>query len=111
MQCNFFQQELALPAHAYQHAAVASSSGTCSGVGRDVLKQGGSAVDAAVAVEFCLGVVLCHNTGVGGGGFALVFNKGTGKVSTFNFREKAPLKATRDMLVNTSLSDFQGKHS
>lgn len=86
---------------AYQHAAVATDSATCSQVGVDILKKGGSAVDSAVASTFCLGVVNLHSTGVGGGGFMLYYNA-TSRESTFlDFREVAPLNATVNMFNST----------
>ncbi|KXS17545.1 gamma-glutamyltranspeptidase [Gonapodya prolifera JEL478] len=71
----------------------------CSELGRDVMRQmGGNAVDAAVAVGMCLGVLHPFFSGVGGGGFMTVrLPNGTAKV--INFRERAPKSATLDMYV------------
>ncbi|XP_065831078.1 glutathione hydrolase 1 proenzyme-like [Oscarella lobularis] len=58
----------------YDHAAVASASETCSDIGKDIMKdKNGNAVDAAVAVAICLGVVEFQSSGLGGGGFALYY--------------------------------------
>lgn len=68
-------------------------------IGEDVLKKGGNAVDAAVAVGYALAVVHPAAGNIGGGGFAVVF-MADGTATTLDFREKAPLKATRDMYLD-----------
>ncbi|XP_065176754.1 glutathione hydrolase 1 proenzyme-like [Sycon ciliatum] len=75
--------------------AVSSDSATCARVGNDIMKKGGSAVDSAVAILFCLGVVHPHSSGIGGGGFMLVRNGSN--TTVFNFRETAPSQARFDM--------------
>lgn len=55
-----------------------------------MLEEGGSAVDAAVTAALMLGVVDPFNSGLGGGGFALVYEKASGRVRSFDFRERAP---------------------
>ncbi|MDE1893669.1 MAG: gamma-glutamyltransferase [Xanthomonadaceae bacterium] len=79
-----------------RHAMVASSQHLATLVGVDILKRGGNAVDAAVAVGYALAVVhpCCGN--VGGGGFMVLHLK-DGKNLFLDFREKAPLKATVTM--------------
>ena len=93
----------------YQHAAVAADAATCSQVGVDVLKKGGSAVDAAVASMFCVGVFNLHSTGVGGGGFMVYYNATSRKSTFIDYREVAPGAATVNMFTNAS-SDV-GKES
>jgi gamma-glutamyltranspeptidase/glutathione hydrolase len=62
-----------------------------------MLRLGGNAVDAAVAASFVISVVRPQSTGIGGGGFMLYFDKKTGRTSAYDFRERAPQKATADM--------------
>ena len=69
-------------------------------VGVDILKRGGNAVDAAVAVGFALAVTLPQAGNLGGGGFMLVHMAKSGETVAIDYREKAPLKATRDMFLD-----------
>lgn len=78
---------------------VVSSHYLASQVGNDVLKQGGNAVDAAIATAFALAVTLPSAGNIGGGGF-LVYHGADGYTTSFNFREKAPLAATETMYLN-----------
>jgi len=80
-------------------AMVVSGSGIASDVGRDILRQGGSAVDAAVAVGFALAVVHPEAGNLGGGGF-MVIRLRDGTVQTLDYRETAPAHATRDMYLD-----------
>jgi gamma-glutamyltranspeptidase/glutathione hydrolase len=81
------------------HAMVVSGSEVASAVGRDVLRAGGSAVDAAVAVGFALAVVHPEAGNIGGGGFMLIRRR-DGGVHALDYRETAPARATRDMFVD-----------
>ncbi|CAN6235227.1 unnamed protein product [Urochloa humidicola] len=78
------------------HGAVAADDGRCSRIGRDALRQGGTAVDAAVAAALCLGVVSPASSGVGGGAFMLV-RLADGTAVVYDSRETAPLAASKDM--------------
>jgi gamma-glutamyltranspeptidase/glutathione hydrolase len=78
---------------------VLSSHRLADAVGRSVLDSGGNAVDAAVAVGYALAVVLPAAGNVGGGGFAIIHNAGK-ETAAIDFREKAPLAATRDMYLD-----------
>ena len=69
-------------------------------IGLDILKQGGNAVDAAVAVGFALAVVLPRAGNLGGGGFMIVHMADTKKTKAINYREMAPLESDRDMYLN-----------
>ena len=83
------------------HAMVVAGSGLASAVGRDVLREGGNAVDAAVAVGFALAVVHPEAGNLGGGGFMLIRERG-GAVHALDYRETAPARATRDMYVDAN---------
>jgi len=82
-----------------QHAMVVAAQHLATQVGVGILKQGGNAVDAAVAVAYALAVVhpCCGN--IGGGGFMTIHLNG-GKNLFLNFREKAPLRATPTMFLD-----------
>lgn len=82
------------------HAMVVTEQHYASRIGLDVLRRGGNAVDAAVAVAYALAVVhpCCGN--LGGGGFMLI-RLSDGRERFIDFREKAPLHATRDMYLDT----------
>ena len=88
---------------------MATDAGTCSEVGRDILKKNGSAVDAAVATLFCVGVINIHSAGIGGGGFMVVYNRTTKSSVVYDFREEAPGNSNPTMYVNSSLSSTLGK--
>src|SRR5436853_6016168 len=80
---------------------VVSGHPLASQVGIEIIKQGGNAVDAAVAVGFALAVVLPEAGNIGGGGF-IVFRDTTGRVRALDYREMAPGGATRDMYVDST---------
>ena len=83
----------------YHHAAVVSAHPEASKVGVAILKQGGNAVDAAVAVQFALAVVYPNAGNIGGGGF-LVYRGNAGNTDALDYREKAPDKASKDMYLD-----------
>ncbi|MBZ2346344.1 gamma-glutamyltransferase, partial [Escherichia coli] len=78
---------------------VASVDATATQVGVDILKEGGNAVDAAVAVGYALAVTHPQAGNLGGGGFMLIRSK-NGNTTAIDFREMAPAKATRDMFLD-----------
>ena len=82
------------------HGMVVSDHHLASETGVQILKKGGNAVDAAVATAFALAVTHPSAGNIGGGGF-LVFMDTTGQVNTIDFREKAPMAATRDMFLDS----------
>jgi len=94
-----------LPAHdpvfTAREAAVAAAHPEAGEVGAAVLKGGGNAVDAAVAVGMALAVVYPRAGNLGGGGF-LLYRDPEGEVHALDFREKAPLLATRNMYLDES---------
>src|SRR5687767_15002117 len=81
------------------HAMVASTSEIASRIGADVLKSGGNAVDAAVAVGFALAVTWPSAGNLGGGGFLLV-RRADGRAEAIDYRERAPLAARPDMYLD-----------
>ena len=81
----------------YKREAVATDTQQCSDIGENILKANGSAVDAAIAAMFCLGVVSMHSSGIGGGGVMLLYNQTLKQATVIDFRETAPATAYRDM--------------
>ncbi|PCJ27080.1 MAG: gamma-glutamyltransferase [SAR86 cluster bacterium] len=81
-----------------KNGIVTSSSRLASQAGIDALKQGGNAVDAAIATAFALAVTWPSAGNIGGGGF-MVYHGDDGHATTFDFREKAPLAATERMYL------------
>jgi gamma-glutamyltranspeptidase/glutathione hydrolase len=82
-------------------ALVVSGSPVASEVGKEILLQGGNAVDAAVAVGFALAVVHPEAGNIGGGGF-MVIRTANGQVQTLDYRETAPGRGSRDMYVSAA---------
>lgn len=83
-----------------KHGMVVSTSELASRVGVDVLKKGGNAVDASVAVGLALAVTWPSGGNIGGGGFMLI-RKSNGKSEVIDYRERAPLAATRNMYLDS----------
>jgi gamma-glutamyltranspeptidase / glutathione hydrolase len=81
-----------------RHAIVVSDAPIASRVGSDIMRRGGNALDAAVATEFALAVVYPEAGNIGGGGF-MVIHLADGRNAALDYREVAPLAATRDMYV------------
>src|SRR5262245_34041652 len=84
---------------AFANAAVVSVEPIASGIGIDILKKGGNAIDAAVATGFALAVTWPPAGNLGGGGYMLISLK-NGGVTGIDYREKAPEKATPRMFLN-----------
>ncbi|NWW28502.1 GGT5 hydrolase, partial [Falcunculus frontatus] len=74
----------------YLHGAVAADSETCSLIGRNILKSGGTAVDAAIAALICTSVMNPQSSGLGGGVIFTIYNASTGTVEVINARETVP---------------------
>ncbi|KAK9947877.1 hypothetical protein M0R45_003475 [Rubus argutus] len=83
-----------------EHGVVAADDGRCSEIGASILRQGGHAVDAAVATALCVGVVNPMASGIGGGGFMVVRSSETSKTQAFDMRETAPSAASQNMYEN-----------
>ncbi len=81
---------------------VVSQREIASRVGADILSKGGNAVDAAVATSFALAVVLPRAGNLGGGGFMLIHLEQEGKTVAIDYRERAPLSASRDMFLDSN---------
>ncbi|KAK6150465.1 hypothetical protein DH2020_015397 [Rehmannia glutinosa] len=89
------------------HGVVATDHGQCSKIGRDVLRDGGHAVDAAVAAALCLGVVSPASSGIGGGAFMLV-RSADGKTEAYDMRETAPGLASENMYAGNAALKASG---
>ncbi len=89
-----------------KHGMVSSVNPLATEAGLNVLRSGGNAIDAAVAVGFTLGVVDTHNSGIGGGCFMLI-RLANGKFVAIDGREMAPAAATRDMFVRDGKGDTE----
>lgn len=87
------------PEHA-KHAMVVTQEPLAADVGLRVLQAGGNAIDAAVAVGFALAVTYPYAGNIGGGGFLLA-HFADGRATFIDFREKAPLAATRNMYLDS----------
>jgi gamma-glutamyltranspeptidase/glutathione hydrolase len=81
-------------------AMVVSDEKLASDVGAEIMKRGGNAIDAAVAVGFALAVVNPEAGNIGGGGFMLI-RLANGRMAFIDYREMAPAKASRDMYVKS----------
>jgi gamma-glutamyltranspeptidase/glutathione hydrolase len=81
-------------------AGIAAANPYAVEAGLEILRAGGSAVDAAVAVQAMLGLVEPQSSGIGGGAFLMYYEAATGKITAFDGRETAPAGATPDMFLN-----------
>jgi gamma-glutamyltranspeptidase/glutathione hydrolase len=88
------------PDEKYQNGVVVCAYPDAAKAGLDVLKKGGNAVDAAVAVQFALAVTHPQAGNIGGGGF-MVYRPAKGLSNTLDFREKAPAKASTNMYLDS----------
>ena len=79
---------------------VVSQRKVASEVGAEILRQGGNAIDAAVATALTLAVVLPRAGNLGGGGFMLIYSNELQKTIAIDYREMAPAKASRDMFLD-----------
>ncbi len=111
-QCNnpqteILQSPIALLGVTSQRGMVVSAREEASKIGRDIMQQGGNAFDAMVATEMALAVCYPNAGNLGGGGF-MVYRTHKGEVGALDYREKAPLLASKDMYLdqnNTYLRD------
>ncbi len=91
-------------------AMVVSARVEASQIGSDILKKGGNAYDAMVATHLALAVVYPIAGNIGGGGF-MVYRNNDGTTGALDFREKAPLTASRDMYLDAAGNVIPGKSS
>ncbi len=91
-----------------KNAMVASQHELASKIGVEVMKKGGNAVDAAIAVGLALAVVYPEAGNLGGGGFMVIRTK-DGQFTTIDYREMAPAKATRDIYLNENGEVIKGE--
>jgi gamma-glutamyltranspeptidase/glutathione hydrolase len=88
-----------------KNSMVVTAERLATEAGVKMLQSGGNAIDAAVAASFTISVTRPHSTGIGGGGFLLIHNPLDKTTKAFDFRERAPLKATRDMYQKPGLAE------
>src|SRR5690242_16600186 len=91
-----------------ENGAVVSAHPLASKVGVEILKQGGNAVDAAIATQLALAVVYPGAGNIGGGGF-MVARMANGSNISIDFREKAPARATKNMYLDMNENVIPGK--
>ncbi|MCP4274259.1 MAG: hypothetical protein GY781_20245, partial [Gammaproteobacteria bacterium] len=94
------QTNLTLPPVEATHGMVSSQESIATKVGVDILKQGGNAIDAAVAVGFALAVTYPQAGNLGGGGFMMIYLADQKKTIALDYREMAPAKAHQDMFLD-----------
>src|SRR6266481_7313315 len=93
-----------------RHGVVASTNEIASRVGVDILKRGGNAVDAAIAVAFALAVTYPAAGNIGGGGFMLIRLK-DGRASAIDYREMAPAAANHNIYLDKNGNLIEGEGS
>lgn len=91
-----------------QKGMIVSAREEASKIGVEIMKKGGNAFDAMVATELALAVAYPYAGNIGGGGF-MVFRKANGEVGSLDYREKAPLAATKDMFLDKNKNVIKGK--
>ena len=96
-----------------KNGMVATQEALASEIGLKILKDGGNAIDAGVAVGFALAVTLPRAGNIGGGGFMMIYDAKQGKTVALDYREKAPSSASRDMYLDkdgNAVSDLSRYH-
>lgn len=91
-----------------KNAMAASQHPLASAIGAEIMKKGGNAVDAAIAVGFALAVVYPEAGNIGGGGF-MVIRLSDGRTATIDYREMAPASATRDIYLDKDGNPISGE--
>ncbi len=90
---------------AFRQGVVAVSTPLAAEVGAKILEKGGNAIDAAAGIQFALNVVEPQFSGIGGGGFMMIYLAKTNETFIVESREKAPLAATADMFVGLNFTE------
>ncbi len=108
---TYLEQNTPDPLHQKSTTAeniVAAGHPLASEAGIQMLKEGGNAFDAAVAASFAISVLRPQSSGLGGGGFALLYDKKDGAIHAYDFRERAPELSDKNMFLNKdgSLKNF-----
>jgi len=85
-----------------KHDMIAAASPYATAAGLEMMRKGGSAVDAAIAAQMVLTVVEPESSGIGGGAFLLIYDPATKQVTSFDGREMAPASATPGMFLDAS---------
>src|SRR5271154_16846 len=96
-----------------KHGMIVSQEAAASHVGLDILKRGGNAVDAAVAVGFALAVTLPRAGNLGGGGFMLIYRADLNQTTAIDYRETAPAATSKDVFLdaNGEADPFKSRYS
>jgi gamma-glutamyltranspeptidase/glutathione hydrolase len=89
-------------------AMVVSAREEASKIGAEIMKKGGNAFDAMIATELALAVAYPYAGNIGGGGF-MVYRKANGEVGSLDYREKAPIAATKNMFLDKNGNVIKGK--
>ncbi len=105
--CQKAEQKQMITGPIADSAMVVSAHPVATKIGLDILRKGGNAVDAAIAVQFALTVVFPEAGNIGGGGFFLLRKSG-GEVVALDYREKAPERATSTMFLDPSGNVIKG---
>ncbi|MBS7254911.1 gamma-glutamyltransferase [Flavobacterium branchiicola] len=105
---GFAQQSATPTGLVASKAMVVSARAEASKIGVEIMKKGGNAFDAMAATELALAVAYPYAGNIGGGGF-MVYRKANGEVGSLDYREKAPLAATKDMFLDKDGNVIKGK--
>ena len=103
-----FGQTNAVTGFIANKAMVVSAREEASKIGAEIMQKGGNAFDAMVATELALAVAYPYAGNIGGGGF-MVFRKANGEIGSLDYREKAPLAATKNMFLDKDGNIIKGK--
>ncbi|HLF52393.1 gamma-glutamyltransferase [Flavobacterium sp.] len=106
--CNTQKKAIQPTGLVSQKAMVVSAREEASRIGTEIMQKGGNAFDAMIATELALAVAYPNAGNIGGGGF-MVYRKANGEAGSLDYREKAPLKASKDMYLDEKGDVIEGK--